>query len=68
LTRGRRTEEIVAIELAPAEAAPIFQWVLASTSVPGPIRSYYAVSPESSLVAFEAEARRHPIFRIVSAR
>ena len=68
LTRGRRTEEVLAIELSPAEAAPIFQWVLATVSVPGPIRAYYAVTPESPLAAFEAEARRHPMFRIVTAQ
>jgi deazaflavin-dependent oxidoreductase (nitroreductase family) len=65
LTRGGRTEEIVAIELSPDEAAPVFRWALAA--VPGPIRGYYNATPESSLAALEEEARRHPMFWIVAA-
>jgi deazaflavin-dependent oxidoreductase (nitroreductase family) len=65
LTRGRGVEAIAAIEVSPAEAAPVLQGTLAS--FPSPIRGYYDVTPDSPLAAFEREAQRHPMFRIVAA-
>ena len=64
LTRGRRHEPISVVELTPAEAAPIFKGALAT--FPAFIKSYFDVTPDSPLAAFEAEAPRHPLFRVVS--
>lgn len=66
LTSGRRSEPISVVELTPAEAAPVFKGTLAA--YPSFIKKYYDVTAESPLDAFEAEARRHPMFRVVSAR
>ncbi len=65
LTRGRRTEAVSAVELSPAEAAPVLKWALAS--FPSPIRGYYDVTPDSPLEAFEREAPHHPMFRVAAA-
>ena len=69
LTRGRRTEEILAIELVARRGRP---------NLPvGPRLNLRYRAPSAAttrsrrnrpLAAFEAEARRHPMFRIVSAR
>ena len=64
LTRGGRSEPISAVELTPAEAAPVLKWALAS--IPSFLRAYFDVTPDSSLDAFEQEAPRHPIFRVVT--
>ena len=64
LTRGGHCEPISAIELTPAEAAPVLKWALAS--VPSFIRSYFDVTADSSLEAIEQEAPRHPIFRVLA--
>lgn len=63
LTRGRRREAISVVELTPAEAAPIMKDALAS--FPSFIKSYFDVTPDSPLEAFEKEASRHPLFRIL---
>ena len=63
LTRGRHVEPIVVVELTPAEAAPVYKGTLAT--FPSFIRNYFDVTPESPLEAFESEARRHPMFRLV---
>ena len=64
LTRGRRREPISVVELTPAEAAPVLKGALAS--FPTFIKSYFDVTPDSPLEAFEAEAPRHPLFKVVS--
>ncbi len=58
-------ESISVVELSPAEAAPVFKAMLAS--FPSIIKGYFDVTPDSSLEAFEREAPRHPIFRVVAA-
>lgn len=65
LTRGRRVETIAVVELSPSEAAPVFKGVLAS--FPSPVKRYFDVTPDSPLEAFEHEASRHPMFRVVAA-
>ena len=65
LTRGRRVEPISVVELSPAEAAPVLKGTLAS--YPSLIKGYFDVTPESPLEAFEQEAPRHPMFRVVPA-
>lgn len=64
LTRGRRREPISVVELTPAEAAPVLKGALAS--YPSFIKNFFDVTPDSPLEAFEAEAPRHPMFRVVS--
>ena len=65
LTRGRRSEAITAVELSPAEAAPILKQSLAGA--PAMIRAYFDVTPDSPLDAFEREAPRHPVFLLHGA-
>jgi deazaflavin-dependent oxidoreductase (nitroreductase family) len=65
LTRGRRAEPVTVVELSPAEAAPVFKGTLAS--FPSMARAHFDVTPDSSLEAFEREAPRHPMFRVVAA-
>jgi deazaflavin-dependent oxidoreductase (nitroreductase family) len=61
LTRGRRSETISVIELEAKEAAPILkQYLLKATAT----RSYFDVTKDSPLEAFEEEAPRHPVFLI----
>jgi len=65
LMRGRHAEPISVIELSPAEAAPVLKGALAS--FPSLVKSYFDVTPDSPLEAFEREAPRHPMFRVVAA-
>ena len=65
LQRGRRNETVTAVELGPAEAAPILKRSLAGA--PGMIRAYFEVTPDSSLEDFEREAPRHPVFLLQRA-
>jgi deazaflavin-dependent oxidoreductase (nitroreductase family) len=65
LQRGRRSETVTAVELGPAEAAPILKRSLAGA--PGMIRAYFEVTPDSSLEDFEREAPRHPVFLLQRA-
>lgn len=62
--RGRRTERIHAREVSPAEAAPLFRWILNETRVPSAVRSQYLVALDAPLASYEEEARYHPAFRI----
>ena len=64
LTHGRRTEEITAIEVSPAEAAPILKRGLATG--PAFLRQYFDTTPTSSLDEYAREAVRHPVFQIVA--
>jgi deazaflavin-dependent oxidoreductase (nitroreductase family) len=63
LTRGRHVETVSAVELTPEEAAPILRHALAMA--PAMIRSYYDVTPESSLEEIAREAPRHPTFELI---
>lgn len=78
LTREGRTEQIQAVEMAPAVAAPILRDALRAgpPGIPAPmVRMYrrYMVLPylnvtmDSPLAEFEQEARTHPVFLIHSA-
>lgn len=66
LTRGRRSETISVTELPAHEAAPILKRYLSKVS--GGVRSYFDVTKNSPLEAFEREASRHPVFQITSAQ
>jgi deazaflavin-dependent oxidoreductase (nitroreductase family) len=65
LTRGRQTEAIAVVVVSPAEAAQVYKATIAS--YPSFIRRHFDVTPASPIAAFEAEAARHPMFRIVAA-
>lgn len=61
LTRRHHSEDVPIVELNPAESAPVLK--LYVRRVPT-TRPYFDVTPNSALSAFEAEAPRHPVFRI----
>jgi len=76
LTHGRHTEEVTAVELSPAEAAPVFRHTLQT----GPPRiprlmfkayrrfqvlPYLDVDMTSSLEEFERAVQTHPIFAVL---
>ncbi|HEX5497914.1 MAG TPA: nitroreductase family deazaflavin-dependent oxidoreductase [Thermomicrobiales bacterium] len=65
LTRGRWTEVILAVEVSSAEAAQVYKATIAS--YPAFIKNHFDVTPDAPIEAFEAEARRHPMFRIAAA-
>jgi deazaflavin-dependent oxidoreductase (nitroreductase family) len=62
LTRGRRVEIVAIRGLGPTEAAPVLKRYVTSVPI---TRPFFDVTPESDLGAFEAEAARHPVFRLV---
>jgi deazaflavin-dependent oxidoreductase (nitroreductase family) len=65
LTRGRRSEAISVTELPAKEAAPVLkQYLLLHVSAG--VRSYFDVTKDSPLEAFEREAPRHPVFQITT--
>jgi deazaflavin-dependent oxidoreductase (nitroreductase family) len=66
LTRGRHVEPIAVVELSPAEAAQVYMGTFAT--FPSFLKSYFDVTPDSPLESFEAEARRHPMFRVAPAK
>ena len=65
ITRGRRTEKIHAIELAPEVGAPIYREAV--RSFPSYVRGYLNVTANSSLEEFEREVPTHPVFLLQSA-
>lgn len=64
LRRGRRTETVKLVELAPEEAAPILKRYLIRIPV---VRPFFDVTPHSNDQDFVGEASRHPVFRIEEA-
>jgi hypothetical protein len=61
LRRGRRSETVTIVELAPEDAAPVLKKYITRISI---VRPFFDVRPESDLRDFVAEAPRHPVFRI----
>lgn len=64
LTRGGQAERAAIQELAPAEAAPVLRLYVARVPI---TRPYFDATPASPIAAFEAEAPRHPVFRLERA-
>ena len=64
LSPGRTPETVTIVELDPNESAPVLKEYLKQVPT---VKPYFDVTPESPLDAFEAEAPRHPVFRIVSS-
>ena len=71
IKRGRRSEEVVAIELSSDSAAPILRAALTSVlkvKVLGPmIGGWYGVTADSTVADYLASARAHPGFELRSA-
>lgn len=65
LSRGRRRDQVKISEVGPQESAPVLREYLQRVSV---VRPFFDASPDSPLEAFAAEADRHPVFRVESAR
>ena len=61
LDRAGRTMRATLAEAGPHEAAPVLRDYLRTTPV---TRHFFDLSPDSPLAAFEAEADRHPVFRV----
>lgn len=64
LTYSGIAEHISAAELPPEQAAPILKEAVATA--PAFVRSYFDVTPDSSLADFTREAPRHPVFRLAT--
>ena len=61
LSRGRGSETVSIVELGPQESAPVLKRYVTEVPI---TRPFFDVRPESPVENFEAEARRHPVFRI----
>jgi deazaflavin-dependent oxidoreductase (nitroreductase family) len=61
LSRGRSSETVKLVELAPEDAAPVLKRYLIQVPI---VRPFFDVTPEADLRNFAAEASRHPVFRI----
>jgi deazaflavin-dependent oxidoreductase (nitroreductase family) len=61
LQRGRRSETVHIEQVGPAEAAPVLREYIRHVAV---TRPFFDAGVDSPLEAFEAEASRHPVFRI----
>ena len=62
LSRGGKSETVRIQELGPEDSAPVLQKYLRLEKI---VQPYFEVTPDSLLVAFVAEAARHPVFLIV---
>jgi deazaflavin-dependent oxidoreductase (nitroreductase family) len=64
LTRALRTERVPVQEVDAETAAPILREYLRKTPITKP---FFDARADSALEDFEAEAPRHPVFRLVSS-
>jgi len=61
LRRGRRSDTVHIEQVGPAEAAPVLREYIRRVAV---TRPFFDAGVDSPLETFEAEASRHPVFRI----
>jgi deazaflavin-dependent oxidoreductase (nitroreductase family) len=61
VTRGRRSDDLAVTEVEPHEAAPVLRRYLAANPI---TKRHFEATKRSPLEAFEAEAARHPVFRL----
>ncbi|MGI8795073.1 MAG: nitroreductase family deazaflavin-dependent oxidoreductase [Acidimicrobiia bacterium] len=61
LTRGRKSTTHPVTEVAPAEAAPILKRYMNKVAV---TRPFFDATKDAPVAEFEAEAARHPVFRL----
>jgi deazaflavin-dependent oxidoreductase (nitroreductase family) len=64
LTRRGRTQRVEVAEVPAPERAPILRAYVRAVPV---TRRFFAAGPGAPLEAFEAEAARHPVFRLSPA-
>ncbi len=64
LTRGQHSETVSIIEVGPKESARVLRKYVALEPITQP---YFDARADSPLAAFEVEASRHPVFRILGA-
>ncbi len=64
LRRGRRSETVDIEQVGPTEAAPVLREYIRRVAV---TRPFFEPDVDSPLEMFEAEALRHPVFRISRA-
>jgi deazaflavin-dependent oxidoreductase (nitroreductase family) len=64
LTRGERSEDVAAAEVDPKEAASVLRRYLAANRM---IKRYFDATADSPDEVLEAEAARHPVFRLSAA-
>jgi len=62
ISRGGHSETLRIEEAPPQQAAPVLKRYLGAAAV---VRPFFDVTPDSSLEEFEAEAPRHPVFRLI---
>lgn len=65
LTHGRHVEHVSAIEPVPQVAGPLLKQTLGE--MPSFLRSYFEVTPDSSIEDFEREVLKHPVFLFETA-
>ncbi len=65
LTRGRTSTTHPITEVGPAEAAPILKRYVTKVAV---VRPFFDAAKDAPIAEFEAEAGRHPVFRLGPAR
>jgi deazaflavin-dependent oxidoreductase (nitroreductase family) len=65
LRRGRRTEQLRAVEVAPGVAGPVLRQYLHDVKVTAP---FFDVQAGDPVERFVAEADRHPVFRLTAAQ
>jgi deazaflavin-dependent oxidoreductase (nitroreductase family) len=63
LSRGRSSESVRVMELAPEAAAPILKTYVERVPI---TRPYFDAAQDAPLAAFVAETTRHPDFQVVS--
>lgn len=63
LTRARRSESVLVVEVAPQESAPILKKYVGIASA---TRRYFHAKPDAPVQDFTAEAPQHPVFRLVA--
>jgi deazaflavin-dependent oxidoreductase (nitroreductase family) len=64
LSRGRRRQTLMAEEVGPTEAAPILKRYVRQVRITAP---FFDANKGDPVEAFEAEAARHPVFRLKPA-
>jgi deazaflavin-dependent oxidoreductase (nitroreductase family) len=65
LTRGRKSTTHSVTEVPPAEAAPVLKRYVEKIAV---VRPFFDAKKDDPPAAFEAEAGKHPVFRLGPAR
>ena len=63
LSRGGRTERLRAVELPAEEAAPVLRDYVRQVPI---VRPFFDPKPDAADDAWVAEARTHPVFRLVT--